>query len=318
MKNSNFVTLKSFVSVEKLTVAEVGALIERAEYFKKGGARPHLTHPVYVTNMFFENSSRTHTSFEMAERKLGLTVIPFDAAHSSTQKGETLYDTSLIMAALGINLEVIRHSENEYYEKLIHPNKNQHLNIGVINAGDGSGQHPSQCLLDMMTIHEHFGHFKDLKVAIVGDITNSRVAKSNMELLTRLGAKVYFSGPDYWYDKQYDKYGEYLPIDELVAQMDVMMLLRVQHERHAGDPNEAKFDAKKYHDKYGINQKRYNAMKDDAIIMHPGPINHDVELSGNLVEAPKCRFVRQMENGVFMRMAMIEAVMRGRNLGGLS
>ena len=318
MKNSNFVTLKSFVSVEKLTVAEVGALIERAEYFKNGGARPHLTQPVYVTNMFFENSSRTHTSFEMAERKLGLTVIPFDAAHSSTQKGETLYDTSLIMAALGIDLEVIRHSENEYYEKLIHPNKNQHLNIGVINAGDGSGQHPSQCLLDMMTIHEHFGHFKDLKVAIVGDITNSRVAKSNMELLTRLGAKVYFSGPEYWYDKQYDKYGEYLPIDELVAQMDVMMLLRVQHERHAGDPNEAKFDAKKYHDKYGINQKRYNAMKDDAIIMHPGPINHDVELSGNLVEAPKCRFVRQMENGVFMRMAMIEAVMRGRNLGGLS
>lgn len=318
MKNSNFVTLKSFVSVENLTVAEVGALIERAEYFKNGGARPHLTQPVYVTNMFFENSSRTHTSFEMAERKLGLTVIPFDAAHSSTQKGETLYDTSLIMAALGIDLEVIRHSENEYYEKLIHPNKNQHLNIGVINAGDGSGQHPSQCLLDMMTIHEHFSHFKDLKVAIVGDITNSRVAKSNMELLTRLGAKVYFSGPDYWYDKQYDKYGEYLPIDELVAQMDVMMLLRVQHERHAGDPNEAKFDAKKYHDKYGINQKRYNAMKDDAIIMHPGPINHDVELSGNLVEAPKCRFVRQMENGVFMRMAMIEAVMRGRNLGGLS
>ena len=318
MKNSNFVTLKSFVSVENLTVAEVGALIKRAEYFKNGGARPHLTQPVYVTNMFFENSSRTHTSFEMAERKLGLTVIPFDAAHSSTQKGETLYDTSLIMAALGIDLEVIRHSENEYYKKLIHPNKNQHLNIGVINAGDGSGQHPSQCLLDMMTIHEHFGHFKDLKVAIVGDITNSRVAKSNMELLTRLGAKVYFSGPDYWYDKQYDKYGEYLPIDELVAQMDVMMLLRVQHERHAGDPNEAKFDAKKYHDKYGINQKRYNAMKDDAIIMHPGPINHDVELSGNLVEAPKCRFVRQMENGVFMRMAMIEAVMRGRNLGGLS
>lgn len=318
MKNSNFVTLKSFVSVENLTVAEVGALIERAEYFKNGGARPHLTQPVYVTNMFFENSSRTHTSFEMAERKLGLTVIPFDAAHSSTQKGETLYDTSLIMAALGIDLEVIRHSENEYYKKLIHPNKNQHLNIGVINAGDGSGQHPSQCLLDMMTIHEHFGHFKDLKVAIVGDITNSRVAKSNMELLTRLGAKVYFSGPEYWYDKQYDKYGAYLPIDELVDQMDVMMLLRVQHERHAGDPNEAKFDAKQYHDKYGINQKRYNAMKDDAIIMHPGPINHDVELSGNLVEAPKCRFVRQMENGVFMRMAMIEAVMRGRNLGGLS
>ena len=318
MKNINLVTLKSFVSVENLTVEEVMALIERAEYFKNGGARPHLARPVYVTNMFFENSSRTHTSFEMAERKLGLSVIPFDPAHSSTKKGETLYDTSLIMAALGIDLEVIRHTENEYYNQLIHPKHNQHLDIGVINAGDGSGQHPSQCMLDMMTIHEHFGHFKSLKVAIVGDITNSRVAKSNMELLTRLGAKVYFSGPDYWYDTQYDKYGEYKPIDELINKMDVMMLLRVQHERHAGDPNEAKFDAKSYHAKYGINQKRYEQMKDDAIIMHPGPINHDVELSGDLVEAPKCRFVRQMENGVFMRMAMIEAVMRGRKLGGLS
>lgn len=318
MKNINLVTLPSFVSVENLSTEEVQALIARAQYFKNGGASPNLTSPVYVTNMFFENSSRTHTSFEMAERKLGLTVIPFDSAHSSTKKGETLYDTSLIMESLGIDLEVIRHSENEYYEKLIHPGKNQHLDIGVINAGDGSGQHPSQCLLDMMTIYEQFGHFKDLKVAIVGDITNSRVAKSNMDLLTRLGAKVYFSGPSYWYDKQYDKYGEFKELDELVDQMDVMMLLRVQHERHAGDPNEAKFDAQKYHEKFGINQTRYDRLKDKAIIMHPGPINHDVELAGELVEAPKCRFVRQMENGVFMRMAMIESVMRGRKLGGLS
>lgn len=318
MKTTNLVTLSSFVNVEDLNVEEVEALIARAQYFKNGGASPRLTKPVYVTNMFFENSSRTHTSFEMAERKLGLTVIPFDPAHSSTKKGETLYDTSLTMQALGIDLEVIRHTENEYYNQLIHPEKDQHLNIGIINGGDGSGQHPSQCMLDMMTIYEQFGHFKDLQVAIVGDITNSRVAKSDMELLNKLGAQVYFSGPSYWYDQEYDRYGEFKELDKLVGDMDVMMLLRVQHERHEGDPNESQFNAEEYHKKYGINQKRYQEMKDDAIIMHPGPINRDVELASSLVESPKSRFVQQMENGVFMRMAMIEAVLRGRKLGGLS
>lgn len=317
MEKLNLVSLPHFVSVENLSVEEVEALIKRAEYFKNGGATPRLTQPVYISNMFFEDSSRTHTSFEMAERKLGLTVIPFDPAHSSVNKGETLYDTSLIMDAVGVNIEVIRHSQNEYYQDLIHPKKHQHLNIGVINAGDGSGQHPSQCLLDMMTIHERFGHFKGLKVAIVGDITNSRVAKSNMELLTRLGAEVYFSGPEYWYSSEYDKYGKYEKLDKLVPEMDVMMLLRVQHERHSGDPNEKSFDAKAYHEEYGINHKRYQELKPDTIIMHPGPINHDVELSGDLVESDKCMFTRQMQNGVFMRMAMIEAVLRGRKLGGL-
>ena len=169
----------------------------------------------------------------------------------------------------------------------------------------------------MMTIHERFGHFKGLKVAIVGDITNSRVAKSNMELLTRLGAEVYFSGPEYWYSSEYDKYGKYEKLDKLVPEMDIMMLLRVQHERHSGDPNEKSFDAKAYHEEYGINHKRYQELKPDTIIMHPGPINHDVELSGDLVESDKCMFTRQMQNGVFMRMAMIEAVLRGRKLGGL-
>lgn len=318
MKKTNLVTLSSFVNVEDLNVDEVEALIARAQYFKNGGASPRLTKPVYVTNMFFENSSRTRTSFEMAERKLGLTVIPFDPAHSSTKKGETLYDTSLTMQALGIDLEVIRHTENEYYNQLIHPEKDQHLNIGIINGGDGSGQHPSQCMLDMMTIYEQFGHFKDLQVAIVGDITNSRVAKSDMELLNKLGAQVYFSGPSYWYDQEYDRYGEFKELDKLVGDMDVMMLLRVQHERHEGDPNESQFNAEEYHKKYGINQKRYQEMKNDAIIMHPGPINRDVELASSLVESPKSQFVQQMENGVFMRMAMIEAVLRGRKLGGLS
>ena len=171
------VRLPHFVSVENLTVDQTLALIKRAEEFKAGTPAPELREPVYVTNMFFENSTRTHTSFAMAEKKLGLTEIPFDASHSSIKKGETLYDTCLTMDALGVDLTVIRASENEYYQALINPQADEHLSIGVINGGDGSGQHPSQCMLDIMTIHEHFGHFTGLKVAIVGDITNSRVAK---------------------------------------------------------------------------------------------------------------------------------------------
>ncbi|WP_251546336.1 aspartate carbamoyltransferase catalytic subunit [Limosilactobacillus caecicola] len=313
----NFVAKSHFVSVENLSVAEINALIQRAEFFKQGGQVPTLTKPVYVTNMFFENSTRTHTSFAMAEKKLGLTEIPFDAAHSSRSKGETMYDTCLVMNALGVDLTVIRDSQNEYYEPLIHPTAGHHLSIGVVNAGDGSGQHPSQSLLDMMTIHEHFGTFAGLKVAIVGDITNSRVARSNMEILTRLGAEVYFSGPEYWYDHSFDRYGKYLPLDELVDQVDVMMLLRVQHERHAGDANEASFDEASYHAQYGINHDRYERLNPECLIMHPGPINHGVELAGDLVEAPKSAFFRQMQNGVFMRMAMLEAVLRGRHIGGL-
>lgn len=315
MEKLNLVSLKNFVEVKDLTSEEIFSLINRAEFFKTGGSVQKLTTPVYVSNMFFEDSSRTHTSFEMAERKLGLTVIPFDAVHSSVNKGETLYDTSLIMNAVGVNLEVIRHSENEYYKDLI-SNKGK-LDIGVINAGDGSGQHPSQCMLDMMTIYENFGKFKDLKIAIVGDITNSRVAKSNMQLLKKLGAEIYFSGPKYWYNDKFNKYGQYKNLDEILAQLDVVMLLRVQHERHQGDEHETEFNAQTYQQKYGITDQRYQNLKEDAIIMHPGPINHDVELAGDLVEAPKSMFYRQMQNGVFMRMAMIEAVMRGRNLGGI-
>lgn len=314
MENTKF---KNFVSVENLTNEEVEAIIKRAEHFKHGGAVPKLSPDVYAANLFFENSTRTKSSFQMAESKLGLKKIMFDPQFSSVKKGETLYDTLLTLSAVGVQLAVIRHPENEYYKKLINLNENQHLNIGLINAGDGSGQHPSQCMLDLMTIHEHFGHFKGLKVAIIGDLTNSRVARSNMEMLTQLGAEVYFSGPEYWFTSEFKKYGKYLPVDELVDQMDVLMLLRVQHERHADDENEKEFDPQAYNEKYGITKDRYQRMKDQAIIMHPGPINRGVELDSDLVEAPKSMFFTQMQNGVFARMAMIESVLRGRKLGGL-
>lgn len=315
--SQNLFATRNFVTVEDLSMPQVLSLIARAEHFKRGGDIPRFTHPIYVANLFFENSTRTHHSFIMAEKRLGLTELPFDTAHSSMHKGETLYDTALTLEALGVHILVIRSSENGYYRQLVHPRGDQHLDIGVVNAGDGSGQHPSQCMLDMMTIHEQFGHFEGLDVAIVGDITNSRVARSDMEILTHLGAHVHFSGPRYWYSHTFDRYGAWEPLDDLVGKVDVLMLLRVQHERHAGDPNERTFSPARYFQEYGINHARYDAMRDGAIIMHPGPINHDVELAGDLVEAPRSRFVTQMRNGVFMRMAMLESVVRGRRLGGL-
>lgn len=305
--------LQHFLTIKKLENDQVKGLIERAEYFKAGGAVAEYSQPIYAVNMFFENSTRTHCSFEMAERKLGIQTIPFDPATSSVNKGETLYDTLLSLNSIGVNLAVIRHSKNEYYNDLINLNNTQKLNMGIINAGDGSGQHPSQCLLDMMTIHEQFGHFKGLKVAIIGDLTNSRVARSDMRLLQQLGAEIYFSGPEYWYSSEFEEFGKYGKVDELIDQMDVVILLRVQHERHQ---KEVSFSPTAYHSEYGLTIERYARMKERAIIMHPGPINRGVELASDLVEAPKSRFSMQMKNGVFMRMAMIEAVINGRGLGG--
>ena len=154
---------------------------------------------IFVSNLFFENSTRTKISFEVAERKLGLNVIPFDVSQSSVNKGENLYDTIKTLQSIGINLAVIRHPQNEYYNEL------KNIDINIINGGDGTGEHPSQTILDLMTIQQEFGSFENLKVAIVGDIKHSRVANSTSTALKKLGAEIYFSGPREWCNK-YDLY----------------------------------------------------------------------------------------------------------------
>ncbi|ANZ99922.1 aspartate carbamoyltransferase [Carnobacterium divergens] len=294
--------LENLVSVEALSNKEVMSLIKRAGEFKKGSvyAPPEQK---YAVNLFFENSTRTHKSFEMAEKKLGIDIIDFEVSTSSVNKGETLYDTVLTMDALGVDVAVIRHGDEAYYEELI---ASTGIKLAVVNGGDGSGQHPSQCLLDLMTIYEEFGRFEGLKVAIVGDLTHSRVANSNMQMLKRLGAEVYFSGPEEWYDPAFDEFGTYLPIDELAPLVDVMMLLRVQHERHEYYGN---FSKEKYLAMHGLTEEREQKMKEMAIIMHPAPVNRDVELQGTLVECERSRIVQQMTNGVYTRMAILEAVL---------
>jgi aspartate carbamoyltransferase catalytic subunit len=253
---------------------------------------------MFVANLFFEPSTRTKCSFEVAERKLGLSIIPFETNTSSVVKGETLYDTVKTLESIGVNAIVIRHEKESYYDELVGK-----INIPIINGGDGCGHHPTQSLLDLFTIQQQFGTFKGLKVAIIGDIKHSRVARSNADTLIRLGAEVVFSGPENWFDKEVVKDCSYELIDHAVATSDVVMLLRIQHERHGDDGT---FTVENYHHKYGLTVEREKNMKPTSIIMHPAPVNRNVEIADELVECEKSRIFKQMENGVYIRMAVLK------------
>lgn len=255
---------------------------------------------VFVANLFFEDSTRTKVSFEVAEKKLGLHVVNFDEDKSSINKGETLLDTVKTLDAIGVDLVVIRHQQTRYYDEL------KDSSIGLVNAGDGVGHHPSQALLDLVTIVQEFGDVKDLKVGIVGDIKHSRVANSNAHLLRRLGAKVFFSGPREWFDEGSLMNGTYMDLDNLIPDVDVLMMLRIQHERHSEKINLKPED---YLKRYGLTKEREARMKSNAIIMHPAPINRGVEIDNDLVECKRSRIFKQMKNGVFARMAILKRVL---------
>ena len=287
-----------------LSLEKIHKLLQEATEFSKGKVLK-ATSEIYVANLFFEDSTRTKTSFDVAERKLGLNVVPFDVSASSVNKGESLYDTVKTLKSIGIDLCVIRHKKEKFYDEF------KGIDISIINGGDGTGNHPSQNLLDLMTIQQEFGDFKGLKVGIVGDVKHSRVANSNAEVLRKLGAKVYFSGPEEWFDEGTIINGTYLSIDDLVKEVDVVMLLRIQHERHDND-KKMKFSVDKYHRKFGLTKEREKAMKEGAIIMHPAPINRGVEIDADLVECSRSRIFKQMENGVFARMAILKTALEAK------
>lgn len=289
--------MNHLLSMTHLSESEILSLIKRAIEMKEGNYSK-LSGEKSIANLFFENSTRTKTSFEMAEFKLGIHSIPFDASKSSVIKGETLYDTCKTMEALGCDALVIRHEDNRYYDDL------SGINIPIINGGDGSGSHPTQSLLDLMTIYEQFKTFKDLKVVIAGDIAHSRVAHSNGQALGALGADVYYSGPREWQDEASEE--NYLPFDEAVETCDVIMLLRVQHERHMVS---REFSREGYNKEYGMNERRLKRMKSQAVIMHPAPVNRGVEIQDHLVESEKSVIFKQMKNGVYMRMSILEKIM---------
>lgn len=287
--------MRNLLRIKDLSNEEIIELIELALELKKG-RKINLNRKIYSSNLFFENSTRTKLSFEVAQRNLGFDVIPFDVSTSSVSKGESLYDTCKTLESLGIDLLVIRHFQNEYYKEL------ENINIPIINGGDGTGEHPSQCLLDLMTIYEEFKTFKDLKIAIVGDVKHSRVANSNYEALIKLGAKVELIAPETLSDFKTRK------IDDVIEEVDVCMLLRIQLERH-----QSQYNNEKYLEHFGLTHTRYNKLKETSIVLHPAPVNRGVEIESELVEADKSRIFTQMENGVYMRMAIILKCLEGEN-----
>ncbi|MDR6997972.1 aspartate carbamoyltransferase catalytic subunit [Neobacillus niacini] len=289
--------LTHLLTTNELKVEEIYKILEDAQGFAEGMKwRPE--EQMFSANLFFENSTRTKCSFEVAERRLGLNVIPFEVQTSSVQKGETLYDTVKTLESIGVNTIVIRHQQDRYFDDLVGK-----VNIPIINGGDGCGHHPTQSLLDLLTIHQEFGGFKGLKIAIIGDIRHSRVARSNADTLTRLGAEVVFSGPEEWFDNYSLSSSRFKPIDEAIGQTDVVMLLRVQHERHQ---RKGSFTASEYHKQFGLTLEREKQMQSHSIIMHPAPVNRNVEIADSLVECNRSRIFKQMENGVFVRMAVLK------------
>ncbi|WLR53495.1 aspartate carbamoyltransferase catalytic subunit [Mesobacillus subterraneus] len=295
------------LTTSQLDTNEIQEIILAASEFAKGKTwKPE--EKLFICNLFYEPSTRTKSSFEMAERKLGLEVIPFEVQTSSVLKGETLYDTVKTLEAIGTDAVVIRHDADSYFSEL-----EKGISIPIINAGDGKGHHPTQSLLDLMTIQQEFEKFTGLTITIIGDVLHSRVARSNADALMRLGAKVVFSGPEDWVNLNELPAGcFYKPVDDAIAMADVVMLLRVQHERHDG---KILFDKDEYHRKYGLTLERERLMKNGSIILHPAPVNRGVEIADELVESSKSRIFKQMENGVYIRMAVLKRALENRNGG---
>lgn len=286
----------SLLRIRDLSKDELMGILMDAQLFGASQKDWQLPQRRLVANLFFEPSTRTHYSFASAEHQLGCCVEDFTAAGSSVEKGESLYDTVKTFESVGYDAVVIRHRQDEYFREL------EGIEIPIINAGDGAGNHPTQCLLDLLTLYQEFGRSEGIRLAIIGDIQHSRVASSNREAMELLGGEWVFSGPPQWQREGYP----YMPIDEAVEWADAVMMLRIQHERHASAMQMSKAE---YLQRYGLTKERASRMKPHAIIMHPAPVNRDVEIDSDLVESPKSRIFKQMSNGVLIRKAAIKRAM---------
>lgn len=283
--------MKQLRSLHDLSISEINNILESAEQPMEKVQGFHT-----AANLFFESSTRTKYSFEMAEVKLGIERFDFSAESSSLGKGESLYDTLKTFESLGVDLFVIRHPKARYYDEL------EGINVPIINAGDGAGDHPTQSLLDLLTMKQEYGTLLGLHVVIAGDILHSRVANTNAKILEQLGAKVSYAGPREWMPAHIQA-RQILTMDEAVRQADVMMMLRIQTERH---DNGIGWTVERYHAAHGLTEEREAKMQPHAIIMHPAPVNRGVELADDLVECGRSRIFKQMKNGVLVRQAVLK------------
>ena len=301
---------KHLLDIESLNAQEITIVLDTAKTFKAVGERAIKKVPALrgktVVNLFIEPSTRTRISFELAALRLTADVINFSAEASSLKKGETLKDTARNLEALNADIIIIRHSATGAAHFL-----SRFLNASVINAGDGAHEHPTQALLDTFTIREKKGRIEGLNVTILGDILYSRVARSNIWALTKLGAKVTLCGPATLVPRVFEQMGCRVTynVDEAVADADIINLLRIQHERQ----RKTMFPSiNEYANLFGLNKARLARTKPDVLIMHPGPINRGVEIDSEIADCGRSVILEQVTNGLAVRMAVLFLVNGGQ------
>jgi aspartate carbamoyltransferase catalytic subunit len=311
-------SVKNITDIDCLTVDDVNLIMENAATFSEVLSRDFKKVPALrgktVLNMFFESSTRTRNSFEIAAKRLGADTMNFSASASSLNKGESIIDTVKTLQSMIVDLVIIRHSDSGVIDYIL-----SKTDIPVINAGDGKHQHPTQALLDLYTISQNFKIFKNLKVAIVGDIVNSRVARSNISLFKKMGMDVTLvsapmlmpENPDYFGSKTVKS------IDDVIEETDALYMLRMQFERQ-----DRKYypSVKEYNKFFSLDKKRLERMKEKSIIMHPGPVNRGIEISEQVMDnmenfKGRIKINRQVENGLAVRMALIYLILAAGQTG---
>jgi aspartate carbamoyltransferase catalytic subunit len=295
--------IKHLLSVTQLGPEDITRILDTADSFREVGTRVIKKVPALrgrtVVNLFYENSTRTRISFELAAKRLSADVINFSTGGSSVSKGESLKDTALTLQAMGADAIVIRHSSSGSPHTLT-----RWVEASVINAGDGTHEHPTQALLDLFTIREHFPSFDGLRVAVVGDVLHSRVARSGTLALARMGAQVTLVGPPTLIPPEAPSWGAAVSyeLDPVLPKLDVCYMLRVQRERQ----RQQYFPSvREYSRLYGLNRERVAALPDEALVMHPGPMNRGVEIASDVADLPRSLITDQVTNGIAVRMALL-------------
>jgi aspartate carbamoyltransferase catalytic subunit len=301
---------RDIIALRDLTKEELELLLGTAESMREINSRDIKKVPTLrgktIINLFYEASTRTRTSFEIAAKRLSADTVNISTSTSSSTKGETLADTALNLLAMKPDIIVMRHAVSGAHYFL-----SKKVSCSIINAGDGAHEHPSQGLLDMLTIKDRFGRLDGLKVAIVGDITHSRVARSDIQGLTKMGSHVFLAGPPTMMPPAVERLGNVTvcaTMKEAIQDADVVIMLRIQQERQGKTlmPN-----AREYSRYFGLNPENLKLAKPDAMVMHPGPINRGVEMSSYVVDGDQSHILKQVENGVAVRMAMLYHVCGG-------
>ena len=306
---------KHLLSMDQLSAGDITTILDTAESLRQVTSRPIKKLPTLrgrtVCNLFYEASTRTRISFELAAKRLSADVINFSAdSKSSVAKGESFKDTAWTLEAMGVDAIIVRHGSSGAPHQL-----SKWVDASVINAGDGSHEHPTQALLDLFSIREHYKDFEGLKVAIVGDIISSRVARSNVKGLVTMGAEVTLVGPPTLVPREATSWGVTVTsdLDAVLPDLDVCYLLRVQKERQS----EQLFPSlREYALMWGLDATRLAKMRPESIVMHPGPMNRGVEISAEVSESPRSIILDQVSNGLAVRMSLLYLMLGGRETDG--